>query len=106
MLFPRSADPLDAMVVDDLVQLEIMLNRFRKLVAELMRGSVTRNSFQAWEVEILVDYHNCASAPRHRLETLRQYQRAVEKQMEMGPGPPMKFSEFLQQKTMRRPSTR
>ncbi|MGB7760556.1 MAG: hypothetical protein WBL61_12045 [Bryobacteraceae bacterium] len=92
--------------MDDLIQLEIMLNRFRKLVAELMRGSVTRNSFQAWEVEILIDYHNSAVAPRHRLETLRQYQREVEKQMETGPGPPMKFSEFLQQKTMRRPSTR
>jgi len=106
MFFPLSADPLHAMGVDDLIQLEIMLNRFRKLVAELMRGSVTRNSFQAWEVEILMDYHNCDLAPRHRLETLRQYQRAVEKQMETGPGPPMKFSEFLQQKTMRRPSTR
>jgi hypothetical protein len=106
MFFPRPADPLHAMVVDDLVQLEIMLNRFRKLVAEMMRGSVTRNSFQAWEVEILMDYHNCVSATRRRLETLRQYQRAVEKQMEMGPGPPMKFSEFLQQKMMRRPSTR
>jgi hypothetical protein len=106
MFIPPSADQLDAMVVDDLIQLEIMLNRFRKLVGELMRGSVTRNSFHAWEVEILMDYHNCSLAPRHRLETLRQYQRAVEKQMEMGPGPPMKFSEFLQQKTMRRPSTR
>jgi hypothetical protein len=106
MFFPQSADPLHAMVVDDLIQLEIMLNRFRKLVAELMRGSMTRNSFQPWEVDILMDYHNCPTPPRHRMETLRQYQRAVEKQMETGPGPPMKFSEFLQQKTMRRPSTR
>jgi hypothetical protein len=106
MFFRPSADPLDAMAVDDLIQLEIMLNRFRKLMGELMRGSVTRNSFHAWEVEILMDYHSCSLAPRHRLETLRQYQRAVEKQMETGPGPPMKFSEFLQQKTMRRPSMR
>jgi hypothetical protein len=105
MFFPQTADPLHAMVVDDLIQLEIMLNRFRKLVSELMRGAMTRNSFQPWEVEILMDYHSSPVAPRHRMEMLRQYQRAVEKQMETGPGPPMKFSEFLQQKVTRRPPT-
>jgi hypothetical protein len=94
------------MVADDLIQLEIMLNRFRKLLAELMRGAIVRNSFQPWEVEILMDFQNCSLEPGRRMETLRQYQRAVERQMEMGPGPPMKLSEFLQQKTMRRPSTR
>lgn len=93
------------MVADDLIQLEIMLNRFRKLLAELMRGAIVRNAFQPWEVEILMDFQNCALEPRRRMETLRQYQRAVEKQMETGPGPPMKLSDFLQQKTMRRPST-
>jgi len=94
------------MVGDDLIEREIMLNRFRKLVGELIRGSISRNSFQSWELEILMDYHNCPLTPRHRQETLRQYQRAVEKQLEMGPGPPMKFSDFLQQKMTRRPSTR
>jgi len=94
------------MVGDDLIEREIMLNRFRKLVGELMRGSIARNSFQSWELEILMDYHTSPLTPRHRLETLRQYQRAVEKQLETGPGPPLKFSEFLQQKMTRRPSTR
>ncbi len=94
------------MVADDLIQLEIMLNRFRKLVAELMRGAIVRNAFQPWEIEILMDFQGCTLAPRRRLETLRQYQRAVEKQMEVGPGPPMKLSDFLQKKMMRRPSTR
>jgi hypothetical protein len=93
------------MVADDLIQLEIMLNRFRKLLGELIRGAIVRNAFQPWEVELLMDFQNCVLEPRRRTETLRQYQRAVEKQMEMGPGPPMKLSEFLQQKTMRRPST-
>jgi hypothetical protein len=37
----------------------------------------------------------CALEPRRRMDTLRQYQRAVERQMETGPGPPMKLSEFL-----------
>jgi hypothetical protein len=93
------------MVADDLIEREIMLNRFRRLVAELMRGSIARNSFHTWELEILMDYHTCTLAPRHRIENLRQYQRAVEKQLETGPGPPIKFSEFLQRKMTRRPST-
>jgi len=94
------------MVADDLIQLEIMLNRFRKLMGELMRGTVVRNAFQRWEMEILIDFQECVLDPRRRTETLRQYQRAVEKQMEIGPGPPMLLSDFLQRKTTRRPSMR
>ncbi len=106
MFFSAVRRSISCMVADDLIQLEIMLNRFRKLIAELMRGAVARNAFQPWEIEILMDFRSCALAPRRRMETLRQYQRAVEKQMETGPGPPMKLSDFLQQKMMRRPSTR
>jgi hypothetical protein len=46
----------------------------------------------------------CEIEQRRRPEILRQYQRAVQKQMETGPGPPMKLSEFLQLKMTRRPS--
>ena len=90
---------------DDLIQAELMLNRFRKLVSELMRGSLARNSFQPWEVELLLDIETCELDPRQRKQILRQYQRAVEKQMLVGPGPPMKLSLFLQLKSTRRPST-
>jgi hypothetical protein len=86
---------LDSMVEDDLVVLELMLNRFRRLLSELQRGSFFRNDFQPWEVDILLDLANCPLDGRRRSETLRRYQRAVEKQMETGPGPPMKFSDFL-----------
>jgi len=89
---------------DDIIELELMLNRFRRLIAELMRGAVVRQSFQPWEVAILLDFETCTIEPKRRLELLRQYQRAVEKQLQSGPGPPMKFSEFLQLKSTRRPS--
>jgi hypothetical protein len=92
------------MAADDLIQVELMLNRFRKLIGELMRGSLARNTFQPWEVEILLDMETCELNPRRRAETLRQYQRAVERQMDTGPGPPMKLSEFLQLKSTRRPA--
>ena len=79
----------------ELVLLELMLNRFRRLMAELQRGTITRNDFQAWEVDLLVDFESCQLDPRRRAEILRQYERAVERQLETGPGPPMKLSEFL-----------
>jgi len=89
---------------DDIIELELMLNRFRRLIAELIRGNVVRQSFQPWEIGILLDFETCRVEPKRRLETLRQYSRAVEKQLQSGPGPPMKLSEFLQLKSTRRPA--
>jgi hypothetical protein len=94
------------MVAEDVTQLELMLNRFHRLLGDIIRGTTGRNSFEPWEVEILLDLANCQIMPRRRLETLRAYERAVSRQMEVGPGPPMKLSDYLQQKTTRRPSTR
>ena len=86
----------------DLVELELMLNRFKRLLAEVMRGAVARNSFQPWEIEILMDLEHCRLDRRRRLEILRQYLKAVERQMATGPGPPMKLSEFLLERDRRR----
>jgi hypothetical protein len=94
------------MLVEDLTRLELMLNRFRRLLNEIIRGTVGRNAFEPWEVAILLDLANCQLMPRRRLEILRQYEKAVERQMQSGPGPPMKLSEYLQNKTTRRPSIR
>ena len=104
ILSRRSADEVDDMAVEEPVDLELMLNRFRRLVGDLTRGVVARTTFQPWEVDILLDIETCQVERRRRLDTLRQYQRAVERQMAMGPGPPMKLSEFLQLKMTRRPS--
>ena len=79
----------------ELVLLELMLNRFRRLIGEVQRGTITRNDFQAWEVDLLVDFESCQLDQRRRAEILRQYERAVERQLQTGPGPPMKLSEFL-----------
>ena len=81
-----------------------MLSRFNRLIGELLRGAIVRNTFQPWEVEILMDMDTCGLEPRKRQEILRQYQKAVTRQMETGPGPPMKLSDYLQQRTTRRPS--
>jgi hypothetical protein len=42
-----------------------------------------------------LDVSACEIEPRRRTEIFRQYQRAVEKQLEAGPGPPMTLSHFL-----------
>jgi hypothetical protein len=90
------------MIEQDLNQLEIQLHHFNKLMVEVMRGSITRNSFRPWEFEILLDMDHCQFDGRRRLEILRQYQRAVGKQMQLGPGPPMKLSEFLEIRARKR----
>ena len=92
-------------MADDLIELELMLNRFNRLIGEVMRGALARNSFQPWEAEILMDLENCPLEKRRRMEILRQYQRAVEKQMATGPGPPMKLSQFLAIRARRREQT-
>lgn len=90
------------MAAEEPIDLELMLNRFKRLIGEVMRGVLARNSFQPWEVEILMDLENCQLERRRRLEILRQYQKAVERQMGTGPGPPMKLSEFLALRERRR----
>ena len=92
------------MTAEDLIQLELMLNRFNRLISELLRGAIVRTTFQPWEVDLLLDMQNCEIEPRKRQEILRQYQKAVQKQMECGPGPPMKLSDYLQLRMTRRPS--
>lgn len=83
------------MPTEDLADLELMLNRFHRLIAELLGGKTGRNSFLPWELDILLDMETCQFERRRRKEILRQYQRAVTKQMQRGPGPPMKLSGFL-----------
>jgi hypothetical protein len=87
---------------EELVERELMLNRFRRLIGEVMRRETLRNSFQPWEIELLLDMEACDLEARRRTEILRQYQRAVERQIEMGQGPPMKLSHFLVIREQRR----
>jgi hypothetical protein len=87
---------------DDYEQRERQLNRFRRLIGELTCGQMNRTSFEPWEIDILLDFENCQLANRRRGEILRQYQHAVERQMESGPGPPMKLSHFLVLREQRR----
>jgi hypothetical protein len=87
---------------DDLVERELMFHRFRRLITEVIRGQMKRTVFQPWEVEILIDIDSCSVPARRRVGALRHYLTAVERQLERGPGPPMKLSEFLELRIRRR----
>jgi len=86
---------------DDLEHRELQLNRFRRLIGELIRGETTRNTFEPWEIDLMLDFENC-QLPFRRVEILRQYRKAVERQLESGPEPPMKLSYFLVLREQRR----
>ena len=80
-----------------------MLNQFRRLMDDLARTSVTRNCFQRWEIDLLLDIQTCQLSPSARREVLAQYRRAVERQYDKGAGAeaPLKLSEFLEQRRSR-----
>ena len=81
--------------MEDPPDLELLANRFNRLVKELLQGEVRRTSFQPWEVHLLLDLQDCRLTPSRRDEALRRYQRVVQKQLERGELPPVKFADFV-----------
>ncbi len=84
------------MAQDD-YELELTLNRFGRLIEEVLRGESRRNAFQPWEIDLLLDIEACALDARRREKILRGYRRAAEKRIDCGELPPLKLSEYLTQ---------
>jgi len=74
---------------------DAILAQFNRLIQELLRGSLQRNTFRPWEVELLLDIEACGLRDAARRETLRRYQRAVQRDMEKGADKPLKLSAYL-----------
>jgi hypothetical protein len=81
-------------VIEDPPDLELLANRFNRLIKELLQGEVRRTCFQPWEVHLLLDLEQCRLTRSRRDEALRRYQRAVQRQLERGELPPVRFSDF------------
>ncbi len=81
--------------MDDPPDMELIANRFNRLVKELLLGEVRRTSFQPWEVHLLLDLQDCRLTRSRRDEALRRYQRVVQKQLDRRELPPIRFTEFL-----------
>jgi hypothetical protein len=65
---------------------------------ELIRGTISRNTFQPWEIQILLDIETCQIREPVKRETLRRYQKAVQRSMEKGAQTPLRLSEYLRGK--------
>jgi hypothetical protein len=89
-------------MLDTVQDTDFVLARFNKLVQELLRGSITRNTFRPWEVEILLDIEACNLRDGGRKELMRRYQKAVQRSMEKGAPMPLKLSEYLELQKSRR----
>jgi hypothetical protein len=85
-------------MVDTTLNSEAILTRFNKLIQDLLRGNMSRNVFQPWEIELLLDIEECSLKDSARRETLRRYQKAVQRAMDNGAPVAMKLSEYLSNK--------
>ena len=92
-----SADKVvkDKDMLVETVDSEARLNRFNRLMQELIRGNMNRNTFQPWEIDILLDIEACQIREPVKRETLRRYQKAVQRAMEKGAPTPLRLSEYL-----------
>lgn len=83
-------------------EVEMMLAQFDRLMAELLRGSVSRNTFRHWEVELLLDIELCELDRRNKREILKRYQKAQRRHVERGAHSLLKLSEYLERNRIRR----
>lgn len=81
---------------------ETVLAQFNRLVSELLKGTVNRNTFRPWEIEVLLDIESCNLRDSNKRETLRRYQKANQRYMEKGARLPLKLSEYLEAQRVRR----
>jgi hypothetical protein len=81
---------------------ETVLAQFNRLISELLRGNLNRNTFRPWEIDILLDIDMCDFTDGNKRETLRRYQKAVQRHMGKGARMPFKLSEYLDSLRARR----
>jgi len=82
-------------MIDAVQDSEIKLARFNRLIQELLRGTMNRNTFRPWEIEILLDIEACNLREAGKRDMLRRYQKAVQRSMDRGAQSPMKLSDYL-----------
>ena len=89
---------------DSLPDSDAILAQFNRLMQELIRGNLQRNTFRPWEIELLLDIESCSVRENHRKDVLKRYQKAVQRSMEKGARMPMTLSEYLESVRLKRAS--
>jgi len=85
-------------MIEEQPDTEQILGQFNRLIRELLRGQINRNTFRPWEVELLLDIENCHLRESTKEGILRRYQKAMHRRMERGAKGPVKLSEYLGRK--------
>jgi hypothetical protein len=57
-------------MIESLPDSDTILAQFNRLVQELLRGSLNRNTFRPWEIELLLDIEMCEFGRQTTLQTL------------------------------------
>ena len=81
---------------------DAVLAQFNRLIQELLRGNMHRNTFRPWEIGLLLDIESCNLREAAKRETLKRYQKAVQRHMEKGARLPLKLSEYLENVKVKR----
>jgi hypothetical protein len=84
-------------------ELDSHLEHLDKLLGELMAGEFQRNTFQPWEIEVLLDIQACTAGEPNRSELLRRYQRAAHRWFERGGRTLLLLSDYLAKRHCRPP---
>jgi hypothetical protein len=74
---------------------EIVHAQFNRLINELLKGNIARNTFQPWEIEILLDIQGADLGSVPEKEILKRYQKAVQRAYDKGAKMPMKLTDYL-----------
>jgi hypothetical protein len=74
---------------------EIVHAQFNRLIAELLKGTLNRNTFQPWEIELLLDIQAADLGDAPEKDVLRRYQKAVQRAYDKGAKMPMRLTEYL-----------
>ena len=82
--------------------IEIVHAQFNRLVNELIKGVINRNTFQPWEIVLMLDIQACDFGDTQQKEMLKRYQKAVQRSYEKGVKMPMKLSEYMNSLKSRR----
>lgn len=72
-----------------------ILTRFQRLMKDVRAANWQRTSFDAWEIELLLDIADCSSEFEQRRALLDRYQKAVERRLSNHCEMPMKLSEYI-----------
>ena len=76
---------------------DAVLMQFNRLIEEILGKNLHRTTFWPWEIDILVDLASCSFRASPKYDSiLRDYQNAVQCQMQEGARVPLKLSEYLE----------